>query len=329
MRNLANLPKAHLHVHLESTLRPATLAELSSANGVDIPEDLRRGEYRFTGFADFFQRNGLVRDSLCRAEDFHRAAVEFCEDEAASGTRYAEVSFTAAAHGERVGDLDMPLASVLDGLAEGRRRFGIECRVILDHSRRRSVGRAWRTLDLAVRYGPAGVVGVGLAGDEAFPLAPFTEVFQAAAEAGLHIVHHAGEAEGADSIREAIGIGGARRIGHGIRILDDPDLVAEVAERRIPLEVCPSSNVALGFVPSIPGHPLDRLRRAGLAVTLSTDVPALVGTTLTAEYALVRDAFGYDDETLADLSRAGVDASFAPAAVKRRLNEEIDAWLAA
>jgi adenosine deaminase len=324
VRDLVSLPKAHLHVHLESTVRWATLREIGKGNGVDFPGHLAAG-HSFGGFADFFAQNDLVRACLQRPEDFRRIAYEYCEDEAAQGTKYAEVSFTAAGHGERLGAPEMPLEAVLEGLERGGAEFGIECRLILDHSRRRSVERAWRTLDLARRYDR--VVAVGLAGDEAHPGDPFVAVFEAARDAGLHVVHHAGEAEGAASIRQAITDGRTERLGHGIRVLDDPDLVAEVRERRLPLEVCPSSNVALGFAPSLPRHPFQRLREAGLTVTVNTDIPALTGASLAGEYALVRDAFGYSDTVLAELARAGVAASFAPAATKARLTAEIDAWL--
>ncbi|GAA2134114.1 adenosine deaminase [Actinomadura napierensis] len=322
MRDLLTLPKAHLHVHLESTVRWGTLREIGTANGVPVPED----GGTFGGFAAFFAQNDLVRTCLRRPRDFRRIAYEFCEDEAAQGTRYAEVSFTAAGHGERLGDLDMPLTAVREGLAAGGEAFGIEVGLLLDHSRRRSVDRAWRTLDLARRHD--GVVAMGLAGDESYPGDPFTEVFAAARDAGLRVVHHAGEGEGPASIRQALGPGRTERLGHGIRVLDDPDLVAEVRERKIPLEVCPSSNVALGFAPSLADHPLPRLRDAGLIVTINTDIPALIGTPLAAEYARVRDTFGYDDPTLAALARAGVDASFATTTTKARLNQEIDTWLA-
>jgi adenosine deaminase len=333
VRDVATLPKAHLHVHLESALRWPTLREIAAANGIPVPDRFGRepGEggdgSASTGFEEFFVHNGLVRDCLRKDEDFFRLAVEFCADEAAQGIRYAEVSFTAAAHGERLGDMDMPLAAVLRGLAEGQRRFGIECRVILDHSRRRPVERAWSTLRLAERYAADGVVAVGLAGDEAFPGDPFVEVFAAARAAGLHVVHHAGEAAGAGSIRKAITTGRAERIGHGIRVLENEDLVEEVRRRRIPLEVCPSSNVALGFVSSLDAHPLPLLRGAGLMVTLNTDIPAMTGTSLAAEYAGVRDTFGYGDDVLAEIARAGVEASFAPDATKARLDAAIDAWL--
>ena len=320
-----SLPKAHLHVHLESTVRWATLREIGERNGIAFPEHLAAG-HRFSGFSDFFEQNDLVRGCLRRPEDFRRIAYEYCEDEAAQGTRYAEVSFTAAGHGERLGALEMPLEAVLEGLEAGGADFGVECRLILDHSRRRSVERAWRTLELARRY--ERVVAVGLAGDEAHPGDPFADVFAAARDAGLHVVHHAGEAQGPASIRQAITTGRAERLGHGIRVLDDPALVAEVRDRGLALEVCPSSNVALGFAPSLPEHPFQRLREAGLTVTVNTDIPALTGTSLVEEYALVRDAFGYSDAVLAGLARASVEASFAPAATKARLTAAIGAWLA-
>lgn len=313
-------------MHLESAVRWSTVCEIAAANGVTVPD---RPVPLERGFAHFNAQDTIVRNCLRRPADFSRIAREFCADEAAQGVRYAEVTFTAAAHGERLGEPDMPLTAVLDGLAEGQRLFDVECRVLLDHSRRRPVERARRTLELARRYAADGVVGMGLAGDESFPARPFREVLDAAREAGLHLVHHAGEAGGAESIREALTVGHAERLGHGIRVLDDDELVAQVRERGIPLEVCPSSNVALGFAASLPTHPLPRLRDAGLSVTLNADAPALVGTTLVREYGRVRDAFGYTDSELADLARTGYDASFAPAATRERLHRELRAWLAA
>jgi adenosine deaminase len=328
VRDLTLLPKAHLHVHVEGAIRWSTLHEIADANGVAPPVAPEGDRLGFSTFGPFAEHNGRVRDCLRRPEDFTRIAREFCADEAAQGTGYAEVTFTAASHGERLGDPDMPLLALLRGLAEGQAAHGIECRVLLDHPRRRPVGRLRHTLDLAIRHADDGVVGIGLAGAEGHPVLPFAQVFADAVTAGVRLVHHAGEQCGPDSIRDALTIGRADRIGHGIRILDDPDLVARVRERGTPLEVCPSSNVALGVVPSLAEHPLPRLRDAGLTVTVNADVPTSIGTTLTDEYARIRDAFGYDDTVLAQLARASVDASFAPAATKRRLHDGITSWLA-
>ncbi|MBG0822851.1 adenosine deaminase [Planomonospora sp. ID91781] len=313
MRDLRLLPKAHLHVHLESTVRPRTVRELGGPPEPEGP---------FASFREFADRRAKVCELLRTPEHFRRIALEFCEDEAAQGTRYVEVTFTAASHGERVGRLEMPLEAVLDGLAEGAARFGIRSRVLLDHSRRRPVERLRRTCELAVRYDE--VIGVGLAGDESHPLAPFAEVLGAAREAGLHLVHHAGEAAGAASVREALDLGHAERLGHGIRVLDDDALVARVRGSGIPLEVCPTSNVLLGLVPSLAEHPLPRLLAAGLAVTVNTDGE----TALADEYARLREVFGYGDDVLAELARASIRASFAPRELEAELLTGVDAWLA-
>jgi adenosine deaminase len=313
VRDLRLLPKAHLHTHLESTVRPGTIRELGGAPAVqDRP---------FASFREFADQRAVVRALLVEPRHFRRIAEEFCQDEAAQGVRYAEVTFTAAAHGERLADPDMPLDAVLDGLAAGEERYGIQTRVILDHSRRRPAERLWRSIDLAVRH--PRVIAVGLAGDESYPAAPFAEAFLAARDKGLHVVHHAGEAAGAASVREALTAGQAERIGHGIRVLEDPDLVAELRARRVPLEVCPFSNVLLGLVPSLAEHPLPRLVDAGLTVTLNSDGE----TQLAAEYQRARDIFGYSDTDLAGFARASVAASFAPAELKTRLDAEIGQWL--
>jgi adenosine deaminase len=318
MRDLAALPKAHLHVHLESTIRPGTLRELGAANGIDVPDE----QPVFDGFRAFADYNALIRSCLRQPADFERIAREYCADEAAQGTRYAEVTFTAASHGERLGDPEMPLASVLKGLREGG---GIEWRVLLDHSRRRSVERAERTLDLALKYDE--VFAIGMAGEENHSLRPFATLFEKARAAGIHLLHHTGEDAGPDSIREALEVGRTERLGHGIRVLDDPALTAEVRDRGLALEVCPSSNVTLGLVPSLLEHPLPRLLDAGLKVTLNTDVPAVTGAELAEEYARVQQAFDYDDATMADFARASVTASFAPEATKAAMLRDIDAWL--
>jgi adenosine deaminase len=301
------LPKAHLHVHLESSVRWSTLSELASSNRRATPQVNRS----FAGLPAFVEHNQLVRDCLQTPPDFTRIAREFCADQAADGVTYAEVSFSAAGHGERLGDWEMPLAAVLDGLAEGGPAHGIEVRVLLDISRRRSVERAWKTLELARKYG---AVAIGLAGDEAYPLAPFAPVCDAARDAGVRLVHHAGEARGPASIREALDLGHAERIGHGITVLRDPDLVAEVRERRVPFEVCPASNVALGFVADYPSHPIGRMIEAGLAVTVNTDIPSIVGTTLSAEYARVAAVFGASAEALARNAFAATGGRAAPRA---------------
>ncbi|QBI54390.1 adenosine deaminase [Streptomonospora litoralis] len=324
MRDLARLPKVHLHVHLESTIRPATLREIAAANDAEPPGPAPAG---FAGFRAFADRNALVRACLRRPADFTRIAREFASDAAADGVGYAEVTFSAAAHGERLGDTGMPLRAVIEGLEQGRAAHGLAYGLILDHSRRRPPQRARRTLDLALEH-PSKVVAIGMAGDESYPLAPFAAVLAEAAAAGVRTVHHAGEMRGPDSVGEALA-SGTRRLGHGIRVLEDAALTAQVRDSGIALEVCPSSNVALGLVDSLAAHPLPRLREAGLAVALDTDVPDVAGRSLSGEYAAVRAAFGCSDAELAEMARTGIAASFAPQALRRELLAGVDAWLAA
>ena len=317
-RDLVALAKAQLHVHLESTLRPSTLASLGGAPPPAV----------FAGFGAFADYNAAVRACLRTAADFERVAYEFCVDSAADGVRYAEVTVTAAAHGARLGSGSAVLDGVLAGLRAGSDAAGIETRVVIDHSRRRPLPWAEESVRLAADR-PDAVVGFGVAGDEAAPLSPYRAVLERAAAAGVHLVHHAGETGGAASVREALDVGRAERIGHGIRSLEDPELVARLRDERVPLEVCPSSNVILGLVPSLAAHPLPALVEAGLVVTLNTDIPAITVRTLSAEYAAVRDTFGCTDEELARFARAAVDASFAPPATKARLHHDIAAWLSA
>jgi adenosine deaminase len=326
MRDLSTLPKANIHVHLENAVRPATLREIASRHAIALPDHLSGDRCVVADFGDFFVQNAAARACLIDAEDFRRVAYEFCEDESAQGVRYAEVTFTAAAHGERTGNGDEPLAAVVDGLDAGRAAFGIECRLILDHSRRRPVERAWRTLDLALDHRDV-VVALGLSGDDGHPAEPFRDVFDAAKTAELGSVPHAGESAGPECIREALSLLHADRIGHGISAAGDPAVLSELRDAAVPLEICPSSNVALGLVPSLEAHPLPRLLEAGLTVTLNTDIPSMTGVSITAEYENVRAAFGLDDSTLAALATAGVDASFAPTPLKQCLRQDIDDWL--
>lgn len=333
LSDLRSLPKVHLHVHLEGTMRPRTVFELAAKHGVDPPHglsaDLGASPYRFLDLASFFVAYQRVRECLRDADDFRRIAYELCQDEAADGVRYAEVTFTPAFHALRLGDWDRPIASILDGFALGEAEFGIRCRLILDHSRRRPIELAEATLDLALRYRDRGVVALGLGGPEnGYPPEPYAAVFERAVGEGLHSVPHAGEEAGPASIRGALTALRAERLGHGVRVLEAPDLVAEVRERRIPLEVCPSINVTTGVFGSLADHPLPRLLDAGLVVTLNADVPGMIATPVSREYELAREVFRWSDVALADIARAGVDAAFLPEQEKSKLEREIDSWLA-
>ncbi len=327
-RDLLSLPKTDLHVHLEGSIRPATVVELSERHGTPLPRGLRDGRWSFDDFDDFIDNYMVMLQCLVTADDFRRIAYEFCEDEASQGTRYAEVTFSVALHGPRLGSWDQPVEWVLEGLADGEADFGLRSQLVLDIVRNLPVGLADPTVNTALRHRDAGVVALGLGGDEArFPPELFSSSFSRALDQGLRSVPHAGEAAGPVSIRGALGDLGADRLGHGFRALEDDDLLASVREREIPLEVCPTSNVFTGIVPSLAEHPFPQLLEAGLVVTLNSDDPAMFHSPLLDEYAAARKVFGLSDETLAAIARAGVDASFMPETDKVVLRAEIAAWL--
>jgi adenosine deaminase len=314
-------------VHLEGSIRPATLLELAERYGAAAPAALRRGRWTFADFADFIAQYAWSCECLRVPDDFVRIGREFCEDAADEGVRYAEVTFTIASHAVRyAGDWDTPIEAVLEGFRLGRAATGVTCRLVLDHDRGFPIELADATLEAALRHRD-GVVALGLGADERHPPEPYGPVFQRALAAGLHSVPHAGEAAGPASIWGALRTLGAERIGHGIRALEDPLLVAELKDRQVPLEVCLTSNVRTAVVPSIARHPLRQLLAAGLVVTLNSDDPAMFDSPLLGEYELARNAFAMTDEELAQVAIAGVRASFMEVPSKVQLAAQIDEWL--
>ena len=261
-------------------------------------------------------------------EDFRRIAEEFCEDLAATGVRYAEAVFSPGNHARRLDDdWHGPIEAVLDGLAAGERAHGVTVRLCPDIVRDAGMDDADRTLEVALGYAHRGVVALNCAGSERSGIEPFARHFRAAKDAGLRSVPHAGEWAGPDNIWATLEHYQPDRIGHGVRAVDDPELVAELARRELPLEVCPVSNVATGAYPSLGAHPFPALRDAGVVVTLNSDDPAMFGGWLTEVYTAVRDAWNLDDEDLASIAAAAVDASFAEDAQRAELRSGIERWL--
>jgi adenosine deaminase len=327
VRDLAALPKVDLHVHLEGSMRPATIVELAERHGVELPAGLREGRYEFRDFRHFIDEWVAGLRCLNEASDFRRIAVEFCEDQAAQGVRYAEVSFSLPDHAERFDDWDMPIEAVLEGFAEGESRSGVVCAMYVDVVRGIDMELSRRAMETAVRYVGRGVIGIGLGGEEKFPPEPYREIFLDGIERGLHSIPHAGETHGPPSIRGAIDALHAERIGHGIRLLEDAALVEEIRDRAIAFDVCPTSNAMTRSVRSLGEHPLGAMLDAGLACTLASDDPSMFHSYLGDEYLVCREALGFDDERIATLARNSVRASFAPPELKDELERAVDAWL--
>lgn len=323
------LPKVELHVHLEGSVRPATLLQLARRHRTSsLPGTLEglRDFYRFRDFPHFVQVYGAVCDQLRTADDFALIVRELGDDLARQRVRYAEVTFTPYNHLRR----GVPVETVFAGVERGRlaaeAATGIRLRFCTDVPGEYGVEAATATADAVLAHRPPGVVSFGLGGPEVgVPRAQFAEAFTRVREAGLHSVPHAGETTGPGTIWDALEHLGAERIGHGITCLEDAALVAHLREARIPLEVCPTSNVRLGQVPSLAAHPLRRMLDEGLVVTLNSDDPPMFGTTLRDEYLAAVTAIGLSPGQLAEVARAGVRASFLPEADKAPLLAEIDA----
>jgi adenosine deaminase len=311
------MPKVELHVHFIGSMRPATLVKLAQKHGRELPEPGLAAELRWPGFRDFLHfrdaytaASGAVRS----AEDIELVAREFLEDQAAQGIVYSEVTFTA--HGNHC-IRGIPISEQLAALRRAREwaesNLGVTMRVILDIPRERSPEETLVVADWAIEGMSEGVVGVGLAGDElGGPAERFVEAFGRAKAAGLARVPHAGEIAGPQSIRNALRELDATRIDHGVRCLEDPELVAELRDRQIPLDVCPTSNVCTGVFASLESHALPRMLEVGLNVTIGSDDPPMFNTTLTGEYLAICEAYGWGAAEVERLVLNGVRASLLP-----------------
>jgi adenosine deaminase len=312
-------PKVELHVHLEGAIRPATLLELARRNRVDLPADTVDGLrqwFVYRDFSHFIKIFVTATRCLCTAEDYELIVYEFGAEMARQNVRYAEVTFSPSTHVW----MGRPWEMVFRGLTRGRERaeaaFGVRIRWIFDIVRGVSdpgtlIPKADYTTGAAIDGMRDGVVALGLGGmEDGAPPEPFAPQFARARSAGLHAVPHAGEHAGPESIWGAIRSLGAERIAHGVRAIEDPALVAHLAERRIPLEVCPTSNICLGVYPDLDAHPLRRLREAGVIVTINSDDPPLFNTTLNDEVALLAGAFGFDADTIDAILLDGVQSAF-------------------
>ena len=325
---IRDLPKAELHLHLEGSMQPELALRLAGRHGVVLPgseegvEGLRR-HYRYTTFGDFLRLYLALSSCLTDAEDFTTLTVDLARGLAAQNVRYAEVTVTPMTHVARGVPGDALLAGLAEGRARAREEHGVELGWVFDIVRNLA-DQGPPTLELALRGREQGVMGLGLSGPESleWPLEPFEPLFARARDKGLHSLPHAGEHAGPESIWAVLRRLGAERLGHGVRCLEDPALVEYLVERRIPLEVCPSSNVALGVCVDLEHHPLPRLLEAGLAITLASDDPPLFSTTLTDEYLRCAARFSWTTERIRSIAAAGFAHAFPP-------EDSRQAWLAA
>jgi len=329
-----DMPKADLHVHVDGSVRTLTILELASEQGFSLPTtdpaelaglvSVSPGSRSLAGFLKTFD---VFYPLLKNADALERIARELILDETADGVRYVEARFAPALQaGGSLSILDAARA-VARGLKAGSEETGTPFGLLLCCYRSEPPETSMRTLEAALALRAEGVVGLDLAGDELnFPALPHLEPFVCAREAGLPVTIHAGEVGQAANIREALFLFGAKRLGHAVRLPDDPELLAHVAREAVPVEVCLTSNTQTGAVPFLEAHPLLRFLEAGVPVVLNTDDPLVCRTTLSREYSSASDRFGLDVEAVKRICLNGFSFSFLPDPERRRLVENCTRW---
>jgi adenosine deaminase len=315
------IPKAELHVHLEGTAPPALIRRLAARHGAPVPEGVFKtdDEFEWSDFLHFLRTYDLAASVIRTPEDYRDVTFEYLSGCAAEGAIYVEV-IASPDHAAAVGLSDADhYAGIAQGIDDARDAHGIEARIVIAAVRNLGVEAAEAIARRHADDRHPYVVGFNLVGDEAaWSAALFTRAYEIAAASGLGCSVHAGEHDGPGSIRAALELP-VTRMSHGVRAIEDPALVAELAEREIVLEVCPSSNVALGLFPTYEDHPLGALRGAGVRVTLGSDDPPYFGCSIGAEYAVARELHGFEEEQLIEVTRLAVGAGFAEDAVKEGL----------
>ena len=329
---IAGLPKAELHVHHVGSASPSIVSALAERHPGVVPSDPEAlGEFfAFRDFAHFVEVYLAVVDLIRTPEDIRLLTYEVAREMTGQSIRYAELTctpYTSVLRG-------IPIEAYTEAIEEARvaaeRDFGLVLRWIYDIPGESGVPAADATLSYALDHGPSALVGFGLGGPEiGVPRSQFEPHFKAAVAAGLRSVPHAGETTGPQTVWDSLRLLGAERIGHGTSSATDPELMAHLAATGIPLEVCPSSNVATRAVPTLDEHPLRAFVDAGITVTINSDDPPMFGTTLNREYAIAASLLDLNEAGVADLAVAAVDASFAPEDVKARLRSEISAYAGA
>jgi aminodeoxyfutalosine deaminase len=337
---IQSLPKAELHLHLEGSVDPATVAELSRRYNTPLPtennrydiagsgdvltEDEVRRLYSYKDFNGFLMAFKSVTERLRAPEDYELVTYRLMQKLRQQNVMHAEVYVSIGVIRWR----GQPVEPLFEGMERGRERgqrdFGVSLLWIFDAVRHFGPEAAAEVFDLAARLRERNVVAVGIGGDEARgPAEWFRDLYRKAATNGLHLTAHAGETTGPESVWGALNIG-AERIGHGLAAAQDPELLEVMAEKQVPVEVCISSNLRTGVCASLEEHPARKFFDHGLMVTLNTDDPAMFQTSLTREYELAQQVFGFSEEHLRELARNSFEASFLPVEKKLRFLQQID-----
>lgn len=325
---IRSLPKAELHLHLEGSVDPPTLSELSRRHNTPIPpennnygespesgrelsENDVRAHYQYKDFFGFLMAFKAVTERLRTPEDYELITYRLMQRLKADNVVHAEVYVSVGVVLWRGFDFDTLFEGMERGRARGELDFGVSLLWIFDAVRHFGAEACERVVDKAVQFHDRNVIGIGIGGDERRgPAEWFRDAYARAKQHGLRLTAHAGENAGPESIRAAIDVLGAERIGHGLTAVQDTGLMRELAERQVPIEICLSSNLRTGCCETLPSHPLKRYVDAGMMVTLNTDDPAMFGTTLSKEYQLAQATFGFSDDDLREFAANSFRAAF-------------------
>jgi adenosine deaminase len=330
MRDLAEfirrMPKAELHVHLEGSVRPETLLKLAKRHTISLPADDiagLRAWYTFRDFSHFVDIYMTISSCLRSPEDIELIAREFLIGQAEQNILYTEVTFTPYNQLFNCGlDFHSQVDAVRRAREWGMKELGTRCDFIIDIPREHPAEAGDRIAEWVIDSYGGGIIALGLGGPEkGNPPSKFRKAFEKMREAGIPCILHAGETDGPRSVWEAIEVAGTRRIGHGVRSLEDPALVEHLKSSQLALEVCPTSNICLGVFPSLQEHVLPKLIEKGLKVTINSDDPPMFNTTLTGEYLTCQREFGWGQETIVQLALGAVDESLLPPAERAELRQ--------
>lgn len=335
MRSVQELPKAHLHLHFTGSMRHATLLELAERDGIRLPAALvedwpprlvatdEKGWFRFQRLYD------VARSVLRTEDDIRRLVREAAEDDLRDGSVWTEIQVDPSGYGSRFDGVTAFTDLVIDAVRDASERTGLAMGLVVAANRTRHPLDARTLARLAGQYAGRGVLGFGLSNDERRgDTAEFGPAFAIAERAGLRLVPHAGELLGPSHVTSALDHLHADRLGHGVRAAEDPRLLERLASEGVALEVCPTSNVALGVFDTLEEVPVRTLVGAGLDVALGSDDPLLFGSRLAGQYAVLRAAQDFSDAELADLARGSLRAATAPSDVVAAGLTGIDSWLA-
>jgi adenosine deaminase len=315
------IPKAELHVHLEGTAPPSLVRRLAERKRLTLPAGLLEDEdtFRWTDFLDFLATYDMAASVMRTPEDYRDVSYEYLASCAREGAIYVELT-ASPSHAAAVGLSDADhFGGIAQGIDDARAEFGIESRIVALVVRNFGVEEAEAVARRLAADRHPYVVGFGMGGDEAgYPPGPFRAAYEIAADSGLGCTVHAGEHAGAESVRAALELP-VTRIAHGVRAVEDPALVAEIARRGLILEVCPTSNVATGVFASYEDHPLRALHEAGVRITLGSDDPPYFGCSIGSEYTVALERFGLDEGALVEMTRTAVEGSFADEGLKQEL----------